>query len=105
MVYYVRQWGDKFFELTKIRGYDRGGILGHGSKICEADFHRLALHAKMYRHPIDNLNIKRRSFTEITRFRGEGKVEDIIPGFEVETVWCMSDEERLNKALEEVGIV
>lgn len=105
MKYFVRQWGDSFFEVTKLRGYN-DSMLGYGTEICENDFHRLVLHCKPNKHPLDNtfLRLRRESgkpFKEVCRWRGDGNVNDIIPGLYPETMCNRTLEDSLDK----VGIV
>ncbi len=105
MKYFVRQWGDSFFEVTKLRGY-YDSTLGYGTEICENDFHRIAVHCKPYKHFLDNTfqRLRResgKSFVEIFRYRGDGNVNDIIPGLYPET-FC---KRTLEDSLDKVGII
>lgn len=102
MLYFVRQWGEHFFEVTKMKGYNHKTFFGYGTEICENDFSRLVLHCKPYSNEVDRIHSKllkvtNKAYSEVIRWRGEGKANDIIPGLYPETCGAPTVENVLDR--------
>ena len=89
MVYYAIQYGEYFFEISKMRGHDDGNHLSLGSLITEDQYKKLWSHTKpspttsMYHRSSQIRSANGHSYRDIEKRRGEGKISDIIPDIKV----------------------
>ena len=74
MKYYAMQYGNLFYELEKVRGYNYNSFF-RGSEITETEFKTLV--TKCERLP----SVRRKTnkiYTEIDRWRGNGIYKEVL---------------------------